>query len=233
LLAIVIYFYIAGMEQIIIPPYATKHTYSEVKNIDEKAGIVDAYANVYGNEDWDKDISAQGSFTKTVDEQKRKIRVFKNHDSRLDIGIPLEINAKDDFGLFTRTKFNLDRPDAKDVFLMVTDRMQHEKDADLSIGYEVVKRDEKDRRIIKEYKLYEYSFLSSWGANPLATATGAKAVDLFLKQLVRYYDLNLSTEKLKQIETILKALEVDEPSDDTPKTIEPFSLASFGKFSNT
>ena len=44
----------------------------------------------------------------------------------------------------------------------------HGLNAELSIGYEVIKRDEKNRSIITEYKLYEYSFLTSWAANELS-----------------------------------------------------------------
>jgi HK97 family phage prohead protease len=211
------------MEPLYIPPYPTKHVFSEVKDIDTVKRIISAYANVYGNKDWDGDISAPGSFNKTVKEQFRKLRVLKNHNPQIDIGIPKELKADDDYGLFTRTQFNMERPEAKDMFLIITDRMENGQDADLSIGYEVVKRDEKDKSIIKEYKLWEYSFLTSWGANPLAVATGAKSFDNVISYLGRLYNLPLSDAKLKQIETILKTL--SEPGQPTPS--EPLSIGSF------
>ena len=40
----------------------------DLKDLDETKGVIKAYANAYNNEDSDKDISAMGSFTKTVKE---------------------------------------------------------------------------------------------------------------------------------------------------------------------
>lgn len=78
----------------------------EIKDIDDK-GIVTAYANVYNVQDSDGDISAYGSFKKTVQEQKKRIRVLKDHNPTQSLGVPIEIIANDAKGLLTTTKFNL------------------------------------------------------------------------------------------------------------------------------
>lgn len=48
----------------------------DLKDLDENKGIVVAYANAYNFKDSDGDISAPGSFNKTVTENFKRIRVF-------------------------------------------------------------------------------------------------------------------------------------------------------------
>lgn len=210
----------------------TKDFCTKIDDVDSQKGVIVAYANAYGNEDYAKDISAKGSFNKTVTEQFKKLRVYKNHKSDEPIGVPLELDAKDEYGLKTKTKLFIDGEDstqlAKDMFVYIKSTVENKQDADLSIGYEVVKRDEKDRRIIKEYKLYEYSFLTSWGANELATVQGIKSKNDIMTYLVTQYNLPYSDQRIKNIEAALKALEMEEePTKDTPEIIKPFTFASF------
>lgn len=189
----------------------TKDFQSEVKDLDEQNGIVDAFANAYNNEDSDKDISAPGSFIKTVAESFKKIRVYKNHDITLMVGVPKEIDTQDAYGLRTVTQFQMNTSLGKDMFNDVKLIKQNGQDADLSIGYRVMRRDEKDRRVIKEYALREYSFLTSWGANPLATVVGLKnanSVAKLIEHLTKMYNLPYSDERLVKVETILKSLTI-------------------------
>lgn len=202
----------------------------EIKNIDDE-GIVTAYANVYNVEDSDGDISAQGSFTKTIQEQKKRIRVLKDHNPTQSLGVPVEMRADDPKGLLTTTKFNMKKDMARDMFTDIKLYMEHDLNAELSIGYEVLSRDEDDPRIIKEYKLYEYSFLTGWAANELSTVTGIKN-DIpggvkshygILELITKAYDMDYSDSRLKQIENLLISL-TDEPeqghhSDDQAEKI--------------
>jgi HK97 family phage prohead protease len=212
----------------------TKRLSTEFKDFDDKKYIIKAYANAYGNEDSAGDISGKGSFNKTVKEQRRKLRVYKNHNPNWPIGIPLELNADNDFGLDTTTKFMIDDNNpadtialAKDTFVFIKWTVNNDQDADLSIGYETMKRDEKDRRIIKEYKLWEYSFLTNWGANELATVQGLKSKQL-MDYILQQYNLPYSDERLKNLEAALIALDKnEEPPKSTPKLIEPLSIGSF------
>ena len=209
----------------------TKDFQSEVKDLDDKNGIVDAFANAYNNEDSDKDISAPGSFIKTVSESFKKIRVYKNHDTTLMVGVPKQIDTQDPYGLRTVTQFQMNTDLGKDMFNDVKLITQNNQDADLSIGYRVVRRDEKDRRIIKEYALREYSFLTSWGANPLATVTGlksAKSTEQVIEQLTKMYNLPYSDTRLMEVEKILKSLTFA-PSDDTQKDEPIISLLNYFK----
>lgn len=194
-----------------------KQTSHEIKDIDDK-GIVQAYANVYNIEDSDGDISAQGSFRKTVQEQRKRIRVLKDHNPTQTLGVPVEMNADDPKGLMTVTQFNMKKSLAKDMFTDIKLYMEHGLNAELSIGYEVQKRDEDDPRIIEEYKLYEYSFLTGWAANELSTVTGLKNVKShygILELITKAYDMDYSDGRLKQIEQLLIALS-NEPEPEPP-----------------
>jgi HK97 family phage prohead protease len=206
----------------------------DLKELDEAKGVVTAYANAYDFKDSDGDISAQGSFDKTVKENFKRIRVLKDHNPTMMIGVPLAIDSKDSYGLLTTSQFNMNKPLGKDMFTDV--KLMHENglSAELSIGYQVVNRDKKNKSLINEYKLMEYSFLSSWAANELSTVQDIKGIQKYygiMDILVKGYNLDYSDERLRQFETLLKTLTDTEPSIiDTPK-VEPL-LDVFKSFNN-
>jgi len=198
----------------------------DLKELDEAKGVVIAYANAYDFKDSDGDISAQGSFDKTVSENFKRIRVLKDHNPTMMIGVPLSIDTKDSYGLLTTSQFNMNKPLGKDMFTDV--KLMHENglNAELSIGYQVLARDQKNKAIIKEYKLMEYSFLSSWAANELSTVQGIKGIKGhygIMELIEKSYNLDYSDERLKQIETILKALSNKEPLETNTPKIEPLT----------
>jgi HK97 family phage prohead protease len=197
-----------------------------LKELDEAQGIVMAYANAYNNEDSDKDISQFGSFEKTVKENFKRIRVLKDHDPKMMIGVPLMIDTNDTYGLMTTTKFNMDKQMGRDMFTDVKLMYENGLNAELSIGYNVMQRDQKNSNIITEYKLREYSFLSSWAANELSTVQGMKSIKStygILELIEKSYNLDYSDERLKQIETLLKAL-TDKPLESNTLITEPLAL---------
>ena len=199
-----------------------------LKELDEAKGEVIAYANAYNFEDSDKDISAYGSFDKTVSENFKRIRVLKDHNPTLMIGVPLSIDTKDTYGLLTHTKFNMNKDLGRDMFTDV--KLMHENglNAELSIGYKVMQRDVKNKNIINEYKLMEYSFLSSWGANELSTVQGIKSIKStygILELIEKSYNLDYSDNRLRQIETLLKSLS-NEPSETDTLNEKPIILDS-------
>lgn len=202
--------------------YAFKNVSHEIKELDEKEGIVEAYANVYHNEDADGDISMPGSFKRSVNNNFKRMRVLKDHISTITLGVPLKMDADDTYGLKTLTKFNLKKEVSRDMFSDIQLAKDHGLNAELSIGFDRnVKRDTKDRRKITEYKLMEYSFLSAWAANELATVTDLKSAKTHhdvIDFLTKMYNLPYSDVRLKQVEAILVTLSND-PSDtlDTQK----------------
>jgi HK97 family phage prohead protease len=206
----------------------------DLKELDDKKGIVTAYANAYNFKDSDGDISAYGSFEKTVKENFKRIRVLKDHNPTMMVGVPLVIDTKDTYGLLTTSQFNMNKDLGRDMFQDV--KLMHENglNAELSIGYRVMQRDSKDKSIIKEYKLMEYSFLSSWGANQLSTVQDIKSIKShygIMELIEKAYNLDYSDERLRNIEQLLKSL-TNEPSDvDTLK--EPIILDTLKSFTNS
>jgi HK97 family phage prohead protease len=206
-----------------------------LKDLNESKGEVYAYANVYNNEDSDKDISAPGSFDKTVNENFKRIRVLKDHNPTMMIGVPLMIDTKDAYGLLTHTKFNMNKDLGRDMFTDV--KLMHDSglNAELSIGYQVIQRDTKNKSVITEYKLREYSFLSSWAANELATVQDIKSIKShygLMELIQKSYNLDYSDNRLRQIETLLKALDNEPLDDDTPED-EPLYLETLKSFTNS
>lgn len=207
----------------------------DVKDLDETKGIVKAYANTYNFKDSAGDISAFGSFDKTVTENFKRIRVLKDHNPTMMIGVPLAIDTKDSYGLLTTSQFNMNKALSKDMFTDV--KLMHDSglNAELSIGYKVLQRDTKDKSIIKEYKLMEYSFLSSWGANQLSTVQDIKSIKShygIMELIEKSYNLDYSDDRLRQIETLLKALSKEPSNDDTPND-QPLILDTLKSFTNS
>ena len=195
----------------------------DVKDMDNAKGVIVAYANTYNFKDSDGDISAYGSFDKTVAENFKRIRVLKDHNPTMMVGVPLVIDTKDSFGLLTTTQFNLNKPLGKDLFTDIQLMHSSGLSAELSIGYKVMQRDVKNKNIITEYKLMEYSFLSSWGANELSTVQGIKSIKStygILELIEKSYNLDYSDNRLRQIETLLKSLS-NEPSETDTLNEQP------------
>jgi HK97 family phage prohead protease len=207
----------------------------KLTDFDETKGVIKAYANAYNVKDSDGDISAYGSFDKTVSENFKRIRVLKDHNPTMMIGVPLVIDTKDSYGLLTTTQFNMNKQSSKDMFTDV--KLMHDSglNAELSIGYRVIQRNQKNKSIIEEYKLMEYSFLSSWGANELSTVQDIKGIKSHygIMQLIeKAYNLDYSDGRLKEIENLLKALS-NEPSETDTLIEQPLILDTLKSFTNS
>ncbi len=190
----------------------------DLKDLDESKGVVKAYANVYNVKDSDGDISAFGSFDKTVSENFKRIRVLKDHNPTMMIGVPLEIDTKDTYGLLTTTQFNMKKDLGRDMFTDVQLMFDNGLNAELSIGHKAVKRDLKNKSIIQEYFLGEYSFLSNWASNKFSTVQGIKSIKShygIMELLTKAYNLDYSDKRLIEIETLLKSLSLEPLDTDT------------------
>lgn len=191
----------------------------DLKDLDEKKGVITAFANVYNFEDSDGDISAPHSFKKTVKENRKRIRVLKDHNRNISLGVPLELDAEHPEGLLTVTKFNLQKEVSRDMFTDIILMKDHDMNVELSIGYEIIKRNKSNKKIIDEYKLYEYSFLTSWAANELSVVQDIKSIRSHygvMELLTKAYNLPYSDSRLIQIEQILKSLSSEPEEEATP-----------------
>lgn len=147
----------------------------ETKAIDvTEKGIVTVAVNGTGIEDSQHDISMPGSFVDTVRDDIAKMRWFLNHDTRQLLGVPLSGQEKDG-NLIMTGQINLNKQIGRDVledyklFAAAGRTLEH------SIGVKAVARDEEDRRKVLKWKMFEYSTLTGWGANPNTYLVGIKS----------------------------------------------------------
>jgi|APGre2960657404_1045060.scaffolds.fasta_scaffold22396_2 HK97 family phage prohead protease len=215
-----------------------KQVSHEIKELDDAKGVIIAYASVYNNIDSDREVIMPGAFTKTVNENYKRIRVLKDHNPTIGLGVPLAINTSDSYGLLTTTQFNLKKEVSRDMYEDIKLFLANGLNAELSIGFQTVKSieervdEENEIEKITEVKLWEYSFLSNWAANERALVQSVKQMNNtdFIELLVKMYNLPYSDERLKSVENILKSLETNEPIVEiTPNVVEPIDNAQLLK----
>lgn len=199
---------------------------SQIKDIDQK-GMVVVAANAFGNVDVQGDVSVKGSFKKTLSENFNRLKWFLNHDKEKLIGVPIE-GVEDGNFLKLTGKLNLNKELGRDVYEDYKLYAEYGKTLEHSIGVDAVKYDMKsDRREVTEWKMWEYSTLTSWGANERTPMIALKSMNDeldFLSIMLRKG--NYTDEKFKQIELQMNKLKslLTEPSEDTPK--EPIDWKS-------
>lgn len=185
------------------------HSYKQLecklKDIDEQ-GIVTFYYNAFGNVDSDNDISAMGSHIKSQAENKNRIKHFKNHDIRLAPGVIKEL-GEDQFGAWARSQMILGTTLGRDTY----EEYKAGAITEHSFGYDVLRahKGNDGARVITEYKIWEVSSLTGWGANDKTPVTDIKseADALFLlEKLLKLQKGNFTDEKLKEVENKISEL---------------------------
>jgi len=184
----------------------------EIKDVDETKGIVQMYVNAFDNEDSDGDISVKGSFKKTIKDNFDRIKHLLNHDTQKLLGLPLEI-VEDDFGLLVTSQMNLKKQLVKDVFEDYKLYAEHNRTLEHSVRVRDIKRDPKNEKRVLEWKLWEYSTLYGWGANPETPLINIK--DLSDLELM-INEGNYSDEKARQIQELYDKLKALMKPGDTP-----------------
>ena len=174
----------------------------EIKGIDEAQGIVEMYVNAYGNEDSDGDISAKGSFKKTIKDNFKRIKHFWNHNGDFLLGLPLKF-VEDDFGLLVTSQMNIVKQFVKDVFADYVLFANNDRTLEHSVRVQDIKRDTNNENIVLEWKLWEYSTLAGWGSNEKTPLVNIKSMD-DLALMIK--DGNYSDEKSKIIEDLYSKL---------------------------
>jgi len=204
---------------------------SEFRDIDEASGIIKGYANVYNVKDSDGDISLPGSFSKTVSERAKKIKIFKNHTPQL-VGVPLELDIADPYGLGLTAKMLMDTDAGRDTFHEVKFLHENGFESGMSIGGWVIKRNAKNKAEVVEYRLKEISVLTTEEpANQLSLVSAVKAVkelteptqEEFWSIIEKAYNVRFSDNILKSLEQFLtlKDNEPDQLDADTTQAVEP------------
>lgn len=215
---------------------------SQIKDVDEKKGIIEGYANVYNVRDLQGDISLPGSFTKSVNERLKKIKIYRNHDRDQFVGVPEKLDANDPYGLFLAAKLNMSTEIGRNTFLETKFLIDNGFEAGFSIGAFPLKfndiRDEKDEYYateIQEWKLYETSVLTCDPANELSFVNTVKSVaqmdavtqEEFWRVVEKAYNIKFSDKILKSLEEFLTLKEEPQPTEksatgtDSTLIVEP------------
>lgn len=176
---------------------------TKANDVDAK-GVVTVAVNGIGIKDAQGDVSQPGSFTKTLKENIGRMRWFLNHRTDQLLGVPLE-GREEGGNLIMVGKLNLNKQMGRDILEDYKLFAENGRTLEHSIGVQAVKRDPKDEARVLEWKMFEYSTLTSWGANPQtflvdiksATPGKLKAAMDFIRQAARR---RYSDARLKRLE---------------------------------
>ena len=144
------------------------------------SGIVTVAANAFNNIDSDRDISLKGSFNKTIKENFHRLKWFLNHDRTQLLGVTLEAKETEEY-LQTRGQLNMKKQIGRDTYEDYKLYAEHGLSLEHSIGVDAIQYDidrENEVRKIREWKWWEWSTLTSWGANERTPMIEMKGMDL-------------------------------------------------------
>lgn len=206
-------------------------------DMDDATGLLIGYANIYSVKDLVGDISNPTSFVKTVSERKAKIKIYKNHDNNLLVGVPQELNPYDPVGLHLTAKMIMDTPLGRDAYFESKFLVENGFESGFSIGGYVTKRNPKHKAEVMEYRLDEVSVLTKEQANQGSMVQIVKSIqdqdeltqEAFWSIITKAYDNHkFSDGVLESLETFLKkSLEDNQPGEDNLDTTgnsEPTSI---------
>ncbi|GHE34853.1 HK97 family phage prohead protease [Sphingobacterium griseoflavum] len=206
------------------------------KDMDDSTGFLGGYANVYNEKDLSGDISNPTSFVKTVAERKAKIKVYKNHDKNILVGVPSELNAQDPYGLWMGAKMIMSTEHGRNAYHESKFLVDNGFESGFSIGGVIRRRNPNRRHEVMEYKLDEISVLTKEQANSGSMVSVIKSVqemeevtqESFWKLITKAYDNhNFSDNVLKSLESFLKLSLEEEPGDisiETTQKSEPTQI---------
>lgn len=195
---------------------------SQIKDVDDKGRVLVA-ANAIGNVDSDEDRSMDGSFNKTLKENFNRVKWYRNHNTTELLGVPIEGKQNSAY-LEILGQLNMKKELSRDIYEDYKLYAEYGRTLEHSIGVEAKKSKMVDKiREVYEWKLWEYSTLTSWGANEYTPMLGIKSSGDYAEQ-IDWLELKLkkgkfSDEKFKEIELYLLKLRslCKEPDNSTYK----------------
>ena len=196
----------------------------ECKDIDEAEGTFTGYASTFTSvPDSYGDVVDKGAFSKTIKENRNRIKILFNHDIHEPIGKPLEL-IEDEKGLLVKGKLTLGVQRAREVLALMKDGVINE----MSIGYDTIteKMEGEGRsrvRHLKEVKLYDVSPVT-FASNPDATIVGVKSdLDKLLKsgRVLSAANRDKISNAVSALQALLEATDGEaEPEKSTPEPEE-------------
>jgi HK97 family phage prohead protease len=206
-------------------------------DMDDSTGLLIGYANIYSVKDLVGDISNPTSFVKTVSERKAKIKIYKNHDNNLLVGVPKELDPYNPTGLHLTAKMLMDTALGRDTYHESKFLVENGFESGFSIGGYVTKRNPKNKAEVMEYRLDEVSVLTKEQANQGSMVQIVKSIqdqddltqEAFWSIITKAYDnRKFSDGVLISLETFLnKSLDNNQPGEDNLDTTgksEPTSI---------
>lgn len=158
----------------------------KAKDVDEQEGLVTVAVNGFNIMDSQGDISMPGSFKKTLQEGFKRLKWFLDHDVHKQIGVPVEGHETDTHLVMTG-RIAKNTALGHDVLELYKLNAECGHEMEHSIGVTAVKRDEANPAKVLEWRLYEYSTLMGWGANPSTFLVDLKsATDEQVRHAVEY-----------------------------------------------
>ena len=124
----------------------------ELKDADEKSGIVKGYGSVFGNIDSDGDIINKGAYTKTISENGNRVKYLYQHDMDKPLGKMVNL-YEDEKGLVFEAEIPKTTLGRDVMELMKAGVITENSVGILPIRKEMVE----GNRHINEVKLYEIS----------------------------------------------------------------------------
>lgn len=176
-------------------------------------GIVTIAVNGLEIEDSQGDISAKGSFSKTLKENFENIFHYKNHNTNEMIGMPLR-GWEDGKHLIFESQLLMEKQSGLDVYHEYKMASELGKKMQHSIGVVDIQRDPINKKRVLEWYLGEFSTLSKLGANQETGLVSIKSLEasgytpeeviLFFKEKMK---LKYKDEVLKNIEFYVEKIE--------------------------
>lgn len=145
----------------------------ELKDFDQNKGLVTFYFAAFGNRDSDGDVIEAGAYKKTIEENRARIKHFKNHNPLEVPGVigRIEEDTKGAFATSQLAKTTLGRDTLIEYEAgIITEHSQGFN----TIQEEFDTMDGVNR--IKEVRLWEVSSLTHWGANENTPTVDVKSL---------------------------------------------------------
>lgn len=185
---------------------------TEIVDVDEKGTVV-FYASVFGNKDSYGDIVMPGAFSKTIAENGKNIKHYKNHDGRKMPGVIVELE-EDAKGLKAKSNLILGTQLGRETYEEYKAMAAAGKSMPHSFGYWTIKSDYdkfRDANLLRELKVDELSTLTLRPANEEAVMVALKSmgIDELIKEdkyLSILLNAQLKDASLEKIEAMRKAV---------------------------
>ena len=190
----------------------------EIKSSDDDSRIVKGYASYFGNKDSDMDIIQKGAYTKNLEENGHRVKLYAQHDMNRPIGKITKLEETDN-GLYMEAKFGT-HSEGEDYYRMAKEGILDE----FSVGFKATKKDKNEHGgyDIKEIKLYEVSMVS-YAANENARVMEVKSEDV-LKLVKQIEDKDLAFKLERDILKMMSSQETSTEAESNDVDVKEDSL---------